>query len=196
MKVCVILFDRYETLDVFGPVEILGRVPGHFEIDYYSVEGGIKTSTQGVSISTQKLSATDNNCDILLIPGGIGTRKEVDNQELVEITRSLSQQSRYTLTVCTGSALLAQSGLLDGRVATSNKRAFNWVKSIRQQVLWKHKARWTVDGKYYTSSGISAGMDMTLGFISNILGMEHAERVAWEMEYMWNNDPEDDRFAR
>lgn len=194
MKVRVILFDNFETLDVFGPVEILGRLPEHFIIDYYSPDGSTKTSTQGVSISTQTL--TDNNFYILLIPGGKGTRKEIDNKELISVIKNLSIQSKYTLTVCTGSALLAKTGLLDGRIATSNKRAFDWVKSTRQQVEWKIKARWTVDGKYYTSSGISAGMDMTLGFVNDILGLECANRIAAEMEYHWNSNPDDDKFAK
>lgn len=199
MKVIVILFDNYETLDVFGPVEILGRLPEYFEIDYYSLAGDVKTSTQGVGISTKKLIATNQpsyNPNILIIPGGKGTRKEIDNQDLIQIIRHLSEQSEYTLTVCTGSALLAKTGLLDERVATSNKRAFDWVKSIRHKVTWKAKARWTVDGKYYTSSGISAGMDMALGFVSNVLGTDHAERIAQEMEYEWNSDPDNDKFAR
>jgi len=196
MKVCVILFDNFETLDVFGPVEILGRLPDYFTIDYYSLDGGTQTSTQGVSISTQKLSATDNEFEILLIPGGKGTRKEIDNNELIAIIKNLSIHSKYTLTVCTGSALLAQTGLLDGKVATSNKRAFDWVKSTRQQVEWKSKARWTVDGKFYTSSGISAGMDMALGFVNDILGREYAEKIAAEMEYCWNSNPEDEQFAK
>lgn len=196
MKVCVILFDNFETLDVFGPVEILGRLPDHFTIDYYSLDGGIKTSTQGVSISTQKLPLTDNELGILFIPGGKGTRKEIDNKELIAFIKNLSIQSKYTLTVCTGSALLAQTGLLDGKVATSNKRAFDWVKFTRQQVKWQAEARWTVDGKYYTSSGISAGMDMTLGFINDILGREYAEKIVVEMEYVWNSDPDNDKFAK
>lgn len=196
MKVRVILFHNFETLDVFGPVEILGRLSDHFTIDYYSLDGGIKTSTQGVSISTQKLPSTENEFEILLIPGGKGTRKEIDNNELIAFIKDFSLQSKYTLTVCTGSALLAQTGLLDGKVATSNKRAFDWVKSTRKQVKWKSKARWTVDGKFYTSSGISAGMDMILGFVNDILGREYAERIAIEMEYYWNSNPDDDQFAR
>lgn len=195
MKVIVLLFDHFETLDAFGPVEILGRLPDHFQISYYSLEGGIKSSTQGVAISTQKLTTFDGKVDILLIPGGIGTRTEVNNQDLIDLIAELSCQSKYTLTVCTGSALLAKTKLLDGKTATSNKRAINWVVSNRKEVKWKMKARWTVDGKYYTSSGISAGMDMTLGFIHDILGFDVAEKIAMEMEYVWNSNPDNDRFA-
>ncbi len=195
MKVVVILFNNFETLDVFGPVEILGRLPEYFEIEYYSLEGSFVKSTQGVSIQTHKLSSIYQSPDILLIPGGVGTREEVNNAALIERIKYLSVQSTYVLTVCTGSALLAKTKLLDGKTATSNKRAFEWVKSMNDKVKWKEKARWTVDGKYYTSSGISAGMDMTLGFINDILGRPFSERIAKEMEYNWNADPDNDIFS-
>lgn len=196
MKICILLFDYFETLDVFGPVEICGRLPEHFTMDYYSLGGGLKTSTQGVSIPTRKLPSADTDFDLLFVPGGKGTRTEIDNNELIVMLKKLAIQSKYTLTVCTGSALLAATGLLDGKIATSNKRAFDWVKSTRRQVQWKGKARWTADGKFYTSSGISAGMDMALGFVRDILGGECAERIAAEMEYQWNPDPDDDPFAK
>lgn len=196
MKVLVVLFDNFETLDVFGAVEILGRLSEYFEIDYYSLEGGIKHSTQKVSILTKKLDAINEKPDILLIPGGKGTRTEIDNKELIGQIRHLSNQSKYVLTVCTGSVLLAKTKLLDGKIATSNKRAFDWVMSSRKEVKWKRKARWTVNGKYYTSSGISAGMDMTLGFVNDILGSDTSTRIAGEMEYEWNSDPENDNFAQ
>ncbi|MCD8176062.1 MAG: DJ-1/PfpI family protein [Tannerellaceae bacterium] len=193
-KVAVILFDCFETLDVFGSVEIVGRLPEYFEIDYYSLEGGIKTSTQGVRIATKKTDSITGRIDVLLIPGGKGTRREVENDELIRVIARLSEQAEYTLTICTGSALLAKTNLLDGKTATSNKRAFDWVVSTNKEVHWKRKARWTVDEKYYTSSGISAGMDMTLGFVSDLLGLDTANRIAQEMEYEWNNDPENDLF--
>lgn len=195
MKALAVLFDNFETLDVFGPVEILGRLPEYFEIGYYSLEGGIKHSTQKVSILTKKLDAINEKPDVLLIPGGKGTRTEIDNKELIDQIRHLSKQSKYVLTVCTGSVLLAKTKLLDGKIATSNKRAFDWVMSSRKEVKWKRKARWTVDGKYYTSSGISAGMDMTLGFVNDILGSDTSTRIAGEMEYEWNSNPENDNFA-
>lgn len=77
------------------------------------------------------------------------------------------------MTICTGSALLAKTGLLNDKYATSNKRSFEWVKISFDQVKWIEKARWVVDGKYYTSSGVSAGIDIALVFISDIQGIEY-----------------------
>lgn len=195
MKVTIFLFENFEILDVFGPVEIMGRLPENFKVAYYSLYGGLIRSTQGVEIITRKI----DDCllsDILLVPGGIGTRKEVDRYKLIDSIKKLSNMSKYVLTVCTGSALLAKTGLLDGKRATSNKRAFDWAKSVRSEVEWVKKARWTVDGKFYTSSGVSAGMDMTLGFISDIISVEEANKIAREIEYEWNSDPGNDKFSQ
>ena len=103
--------------------------------------------------------------------------------------------AKYCLAICTGSALLAKTGLLDGRKATSNKRAFDWVKSVNTKVNWIQKARWIVDGKFYTSAGVAAGMDMTLGFVADIVGRSTADETARAMEYVWNSDKCNDSFA-
>lgn len=197
MKVAILLFNKFETLDVFGPVEILGRLPAHFEISYYSMSGGIISSTQKVDISTTKLEKlrNDESVDIFIIPGGQGTRVEIANTALLGYIKEVAQKSSYILTVCTGSVLLAKTGLLDGKMATSNKKAYEWVISQRSEVNWKPKPRWTVDLPYYTSSGISAGMDMTLGFIKDVLDRELAIHIADDMEYIWNEDSEDDKFT-
>lgn len=86
--------------------------------------------------------------------------------------------------MCTGSALLAKTGLLDNRKATSNKNALEWVRSVNENVHWLGQARWVVDEKYYTSSGISAGIDMALGFIADSFGDKRAREIANSIEYI------------
>lgn len=196
MKVAVLLFEDFETLDVFGPVEILGRLKDYYQISFYSLLGGIVKNSHGVSINTEKLNEIKNGVDIFLIPGGFGTRKEVDNILLIDKIREISQSSKFVFTVCTGSSLLARTGLLDGKNATSNKNAFNWVITQGKNVKWIKKARWTVDDKYYTSSGVSAGMDMTLGFLSKLHGIEFARKAAFDIEYNWQENKDDDNFCR
>jgi putative intracellular protease/amidase len=196
MKVAALVFDGFETLDVFGPVEILGRIKDHFQVTFYSLPGNMIHNEHGVTISTEKLANIQEGVDVLIIPGGPGTRKEIDNLPLLDILRKISEKTKYVLTVCTGSALLARTGLLDGLKATSNKRAFDWVCSTREQVKWIRQARWIVDGKYYTSSGVSAGMDMTLGFLSDLDGIEFARKIAYQIEYQWQEDKELDNFYK
>ncbi|MFK7812705.1 MAG: DJ-1/PfpI family protein [Maribacter sp.] len=194
MEIAFIMFYDYETLDVFGPAEIFGRLVDKYKLTFYSFDGGVITNRHGVPIMTQKIAAIKNPPNIVLVPGGMGTRKEVNNTELLTAIKELSLASDYVLSVCTGSALLAKSGVLEGKQATSNKRAFSWASSQSDKVDWDKKARWKVDGKYYTSSGVSAGMDMTLGFIADRHGIDFARKVAKEIEYNWIEDKDNDGF--
>jgi putative intracellular protease/amidase len=194
MNIAVLLFDDFETLDVFGPVEVFGRLVDKYSLKFYSLNGGQIKNRHGVSINTEKLEDINNKLEIFLVPGGLGTRKEVENKLLVDKIKETSNLSKYVLTVCTGSALLARTGLLEGKRATSNKRAFDWVITNGTNVIWDNKARWTIDDKYYTSSGVSAGIDMSLGFLSDRHGIEFARRVAFEIEYLWTEDRNNDSF--
>ena len=86
-------------------------------------------------------------------------------------------------------------GLLDGKRATTNKRAYRWVVDQNDTPHGVARARWVEDGKFFTSSGVSAGMDMTLALIEKILDTEAAENAANWAEYIWNKDPDEDPFA-
>ncbi len=194
-EIAFIMFDDYETLDVFGPAEIFGRLVDTYTLKFYSLEGGVITNRHSVPIMTEKLETISKQPDIILVPGGLGTRKEVDNAQLLNEIKKLSSESDYVLSVCTGSALLAKAGLLDGKKATSNKRAFSWVETQGADVNWDKKARWKIDGKYYTSSGVSAGMDMALGFLADRHGIDFARKVAKEIEYNWTEDKDNDNFV-
>ena len=195
MDLIVILFNDYEALDVFGPVEVLARVKDITNIKFVSLNGGPIVSSQQVPVLTSELAFNDGQEFIFLIPGGRGTRSEVNNEELVKAIKALSSKAKFTLSVCTGSALLAKTGLIDGKEATTNKRAFDWVIQQGLNVKWIKKARWVKDGNTYTSSGVSAGIDMALGFIADVYGLEMAEQIATGIEYIWNKDREDDIFS-
>lgn len=194
MNVAILLFEEFQTLDVFGPVEIFGRLKEHYKVSFYSMAGGLVKNSHGVSILAENMDEIKNGCDIFLIPGGYGTRIEVNNLEFIDKVRNVCQLSKFVLTVCTGSALLAKTGLLDGKNATSNKKAFDWVITQGENVNWIRKARWTKDDKFYTSAGVSAGMDMTLGFLNDIHGLDFARKTAFEIEYDWIENMEEDNF--
>ncbi|MDF2512676.1 MAG: ThiJ/PfpI protein [Herbinix sp.] len=193
MKVNILLFHDFETLDVFGSVEILGKIE-EYELNYVSLGGGLIVSAQGASIMTKKIEPSSSD-DILVVPGGRGTRALVNDSVFLEMLIVAVKHSNYCLSICTGSALLAKAGLLNGKCATSNKQAFSWVKSTNTNVKWIQNARWVVDGKYYTSSGVSAGMDMTLGFIRDRFDEQKALHIAKSIEYIWNSDNSKDPFA-
>lgn len=195
LEIAFLLFDNYETLDVFGPAEIFGRLTDLYILKFYSLDGGVITNRHRVPIMTEKLSTLGENPYVLLIPGGLGTRVEVKNEEMISQIQKIAPTSDYVLTVCTGSALLAKTGLLNNKQATSNKRAFSWVVTNAAAVEWDKQARWKVDENYYTSSGVSAGMDMALGFLADRHGIDFARNVAWEIEYNWIDDKDNDTFT-
>ncbi|GEO12267.1 DJ-1/PfpI family protein [Segetibacter aerophilus] len=194
MNVTFLLFQDFETLDVFGPVEIFGRLKHQYKILFCSLFGGRINNEHGVAIETKKIDDVKNKIEILIIPGGHGTRKEVTNMQLIDKIKEVVGLSKFVMTVCTGSGLLAKTGMLDGRVATSNKKAFDWAAAQGENVKWIRKARWTKDEKFYTSAGVSAGIDMSLGFLSDIHGIDFARKVAFEIEYNWTENMNDDNF--
>ncbi|MDR0580134.1 MAG: DJ-1/PfpI family protein [Campylobacteraceae bacterium] len=193
MDVDCILFDDFETLDLFGPVEVFGKIE-EYNIRYFSIHGGLISSRQNAKIATEHIDEIKPN-SILIIPGGQGTRSLVDNDDFIKKLKNITEKSSWCLSICTGSALLAKTGLIDNIEATSNKTAFEWVKSNGNNTNWKYQARWVVDRKYYTSSGVSAGIDMSLGFVADIFGKERAKKIAKIMEYKWNSDKNNDPFA-
>lgn len=124
----------------------------------------------------------------------MGTRKLVEDNNFLEALKEIADSAEYCISICTGSAVFAKAGLLDGKKATSNKRALDWVKTMSDKTEWVHKARWVVSGKYYTSSGVSAGIDMALGFMADLYGIDLAKRIAQGIEYVWNSDKDKDDF--
>ena len=190
----VILFNGFETLDVFGPVQMWGRLPD-YELVMISEDGGLVRSAQGFEVRSTHSFADAPQLDILMVPGGEGTRREVDNPRMLDFLRQQDRATEWTTSVCTGSAVLAKAGILRHRKATSNKLAWVWATSQSSEVDWQAKARWVVDGKFITSSGVSAGTDMALALVKHIYGREIAERIAQGAEYTWSDDPGNDPFA-
>ena len=191
-----LVFDNFETLDLYGVIEMFGSLPEHYHIQFASLSGGIIHNQHNVTLTTTAIEQLEYATDILLVIGGQGTRQLVNDKQFLQALTRLAKNADWVLSVCTGSALLAKTGLLDNKQATSNKRAWQWVISQSSQVNWVAQARWVVDGKFYTSSGVSAGMDMALGFIADRHGLETARQVADAIEYRWNEDRLQDEFCQ
>ena len=133
--------------------------------------------------------------DLLLLPGGVGTVPELANEALLGFLRERCPKTDVNMSVCSGSALFAKAGLLDGLRATSNKMFFSLASSQSDQVDWVEQARWVDAGQYVTSSGVSAGTDMALAVIERLFGAERAQQVAAFTEYQWHTDADVDPFA-
>ncbi|WP_296402213.1 DJ-1/PfpI family protein [Psychrobacter sp.] len=194
-NITALIFDDFETLDLFGPVEMFGRLNERYTVQFCSPNGGLVHNAHDVSVPTHSVTNLPNSTDILLVVGGLGTRKQAKDIQFLQGLRQLANDAEWVLSVCTGSALLAKAGLLDHKQATSNKIAWEWATSQSDSVNWIKHARWVVDGKYYTSAGVSAGMDMALGFIADRHGIEFAQQVAKETEYRWASDSRMDEFG-
>lgn len=203
-RVAVVLFDGFTALDAYGPIQAFGACrrlqPDGTHVRFYEIstlgnKPGLVRSGEGPATQVDHTFADARPWDILVVPGGFGTRAAVTNEDFLQQLAMASERSQITATVCTGAALLARTGLLDGRPATSNKIAWDWVVKQGPRVRWQRRARWVDDGNVLTSSGVSAGTDMALALIARLNGRDMAVVAARNMEYVWNEDASDDPFA-
>lgn len=192
----MVIFEGFELLDVFGPLEFFGRYPEHFDIRMLAMTAGDVASAQGPRAVADAALGDVEAVDILIVPGGKGTRREVANHAFLAELRRLAGGCRWLASVCTGAGLLAKAGLLDGRRATTNKLAWEWATAQGAQTHWIARARWVEDGHVFTSAGVTAGMDMTVALIGKILGPDAAKSAAIYAEYTPQTDPNDDPFAQ
>jgi transcriptional regulator GlxA family with amidase domain len=191
-----VLFPNFELLDFAGPMEMFGNLKDVLDVTTVAQKAGPVRSTQSVDVVAAHSFDTAPEFDLVLLPGGSGTSDERDNEQLLDYLRRASERAEIVMTVCSGSALLSRSGVLDGRRATTNKAYFTQCAAEGPKVNWVPMARWVDDGKFVTSSGVSAGMDMALAVIQRKLGAEAASRLAAMTEYEWHTDPAWDPFAK
>ena len=191
-----ILYNNFELLDLYGPLEMFGALPGQFNIITVSDHAGPVASTPGPKSVADFGYADCPPLDLILLPGGFGTMAELENENLLNFLRDRSQDAQCVMSVCSGSAILARAGLLDGRRATSNKQLFQVATQQSDKVEWVEQARWVEDGRFVTASGVSAGTDMALAVIAGMLGEQHAQMIADFTEYQWHRDADDDPFAK
>ncbi|HWC20769.1 MAG TPA: DJ-1/PfpI family protein [Flexivirga sp.] len=193
-RVAVILFEGFELLDVFGPVELLHVTPG-FTIDYYGPQRGPIASSQGGQVVAEHAYDELVDPDIILVPGGYGTRPLAEDAEFLKQLKTIGTAANLVTSVCTGSGLLAAAGLLDSYRATSNKLAFGWASSFGTDVEWVSTARWVHDRDRWTSSGVAAGMDMAAALIADLCGTDVAREATVFTELEVHSDSTWDPFA-
>ena len=195
LRLVFVAYDQFEMLDSFGPLEMFAVANRLMErqgqracFQLQSVAEDEFTQSFGGPVfrMDQVLSSANFDAiDLLLLPGGIGTLREVHNPLFREAIRKLVESSERVMTVCTGSAILASCGLLDGKRATTNKLSFDLMELFGPKVTWIPSARWVIDGKFWTSSGVSAGTDLSLVVLREIFGSELADATAKHAEYRW-----------
>ncbi len=191
-----LVFPGFQTLDFFGPLEMLGDLGDKIAITVVAETSEPVPSVHGQGLVVDKTVSDGTDYDLLLIPGGDTALEAAKRPAVTDWIVETSNKAELVMTVCTGSILLATTGLLDGRRATTNKLDFLGTVPLGPNVDWVRQARWVEDGKFFTSSGVSAGMDMTLAAIAHLFGKATAEEIAEGTEYEWHDDANWDPFAK
>ncbi len=191
-----ILYPQFELLDLYGPLEMFGSLGPALRIVTIAEQAGPVRSTPGPSTVAEHSFASAPPLDLLLVPGGVGTFPQLENAALLGFLRERAPRCEVAMSVCTGAALYAAAGLLDGRRATTNKQFFSMTGARGPRTQWVREARWVEDGAFVTSSGVSAGTDMALAVIARLWGVPIAQQIADLTEYEWQRDAARDPFAR
>jgi transcriptional regulator GlxA family with amidase domain len=201
LTVGILIFDQVEVLDVAGPFEVFSitrlneerrrEEPSPFRVILVSEKLDQVLAAGGLRLTPD---VTFDNCpdlDLLIVPGGWGTHKEVNNDTLLKwIAARAASKTNLTASVCTGSSLLGKAGLLDGREATTHWRAFDFLQEAAPKTKIRKDVLFTTVEPIFTSAGVSAGIDLSLRIVSHFFGEEIAKATARQMEYPY---PQNDR---
>lgn len=190
-----VVFPGFQTLDYFGPIEMLAGFVDDIKLVTVGIDTSPVPSRHGQLIVPDCGIEEKDDYDILFIPGGDAAIGMAENAALTEWLSRASANAERVMCVCTGSILLGMTGALDGKKATTNKIDYLQTVPLAPKVHWVKQARWVQDGKFFTSSGVSAGMDMALGVAADLFGLEKAREMAEECEYAWQEDSGHDPFA-
>jgi transcriptional regulator GlxA family with amidase domain len=192
-RVGIVVFDEVEVLDFCGPFEVFSvarlneekrrEEPSPFEVLVVAEKEGLVTTTGGMKILPHYTFATCPRLDLLVVPGGWGTRREAENKVMLDWVRARAAEVETLTSVCTGSLVLASAGLLDGRRATSHWRFLDQLRSRFPAVNVEYHQHVVEDGNVITSAGISAGIDMALRVVARYHGELIARATARHMEY-------------
>jgi len=222
MRVGILVYDGFEPIDVWGFTEaftisrFLGTgyldAPAYpFEVLFISNEVRPSGQEDAVPAPVKSMNgprvapdmfrddAPGQSIDILMIPGGntgplIEDRQSEEVKALINWVQEMDKQVQLMTSVCTGAAVLALSGVLDGKPATTNQSVFAWISTFGPRVLWDNVSRWVDAGHYVTSSGVSAGTDMAFHLVDRLMGRAVAETAAKTAEYDWHRDPQQPIF--
>ncbi|NWG23226.1 MAG: DJ-1/PfpI family protein [Pseudorhodoplanes sp.] len=179
MQVNIIIVKDMVQLDIAGPFEVLARVPG-WRIDLVAATLDPVRTDRGLTILPTQTRASAKPSDMLVIPGGTGIDDAMLDADWVDYAAREIESARYVFGICTGSLLIAATGALSGRRAGGHWQARDLLE--RFGVTPSHE-RMTVDGKFYTSGGVTSGIDMALRVVADVAGEETARRIQLAIEY-------------
>jgi transcriptional regulator GlxA family with amidase domain len=189
-SVAILVFRDVEVLDFCGPFEVFsvaGRDldPKPFHVRLVAEQTGPVLARNGFSVNPDYTLADCPKADLLLVPGGMGTRPLMHNASVVDWVRQRAAESELVLSVCTGALILAKAGLLDGLAATTHHGALDLLRQTAPATTIRSDTRFVDNGRVITSGGIAAGIDMALHVVARLHGADVAAETARHMEYPW-----------
>ncbi len=180
MRIALLVFDRLTALDAVGPYEVLSRLPDA-DLSLVAKEAGVKrTDTGALGLEADLEIAELPDPDVVLVPGGPGSRSLMSDPEVLDWVRSAHHSSVWTTSVCTGSLVLGAAGVLEGKRATTHWAQLDRLRELGAEPV---SERVVEDGKVITAAGVSAGIDMALGLAARIAGEEVAHAIQLGIEY-------------
>jgi putative intracellular protease/amidase len=183
MQIAILLYDRFTALDAVGPYDVLGRLPGA-DLAFVAVEPGpVRTEQRTLALTADKALSEVPRPDIVIVPGGFGTRDLLDDEAILGWLREAHEHSKWTTSVCTGSLLLAAAGILDGVEAATHWLARDELAALGAIPV---PERVVQRGKIVTAAGVSSGIDMAL----HLAALEAGEMVAQAIQLGIEYDPQ------
>jgi putative intracellular protease/amidase len=180
MDIAIYIFDKLTALDAIGPYEVLQRLPGA-QVKFVGVERGPVRTEQGMLGVVRDFTFDEvPSAEILVVPGGIGTRPLIDDAPTLEWIRAIDAGSTWTTSVCTGSLLLGAAGLLQGKEATTHWAALDMLSAFGATPT---SERVVEQGKIITAAGVSSGIDMALRLAAKVAGPDAAQAIQLGIEY-------------
>lgn len=188
-KLAILLFDGAEVLDFCGPFEVFSVASRQCETSAFNVftvaQSTPVIACNGLSVNPDFNLESYPKPDILLVPGGIGTRRELNKERLLDWIKRVACEAELVLSVCTGALLLGKAGLLEGLDATTHHGAYDLLRAQVPSCTVHEDRRFVDNGTTITSAGIAAGIDMSLHVVERLLGRDVAHATAKQMEYPW-----------
>lgn len=221
IRVGILVYEGFEPIDVWGFTEALAisrfigtdyQSPPPYPFEILFISNEVKPSSKDEKAPAPVKSSNGPRVapdmfrddalkypfDVVMIPGGntgpLVQGKDEDVKALMTWVKKMDKRVKLMTSVCTGAAVLALSGLLDGEPAATNHEAFAWVTQFGPRVLWDNVSRWVDAGHHVTSAGVSAGTDMAFHLVDRLAGRAVAETAAKQAEYDWHRDPQQPIF--
>ncbi|MGO8767598.1 MAG: DJ-1/PfpI family protein [Mycobacterium sp.] len=180
MRITIPLFDQFTGLDAVGPYEVLCKIPGAEVVFAAAERGPVRSDTGTLAIVADASLQEIDSCEVLVVPGGPGSRKMTTDETLIGWVRQIHPATQWTTSVCTGSLVLAAAGLLQGLKATTHWAAVDELEAFGAHYTSR---RVVTEGKIVTAAGVSAGIDMALTLAARIAGDQVAEAIQLMIEY-------------